>query len=160
MVEPSCTKEGHVRISCECGYCSEEVIEKLPHHFVEGKCTCGEVEIIKVSVVNSDSTNTISIEYGSKINPQNYDFLQIDDEFFKAWCNGDEIFSFETLITDEITLTPKYYDKVTVTFVDENGEVLNAKYAEQRAAQYIKQWCVKDYKAEPTFDGSEEVELY
>ena len=44
--------------------------------------------------------------------------------------------------------------------IDENGEVLNAKYAEQRAAQYIKQWCVKDYIAEPTFDGSEEVELY
>ncbi|MEE0060246.1 MAG: hypothetical protein UE295_05400 [Acutalibacteraceae bacterium] len=41
-----------------------------------------------------------------------------------------------------------------------NGEVLNAKYAEQRAAQYIKQWCVNDYKAEPTFDGSEEIELY
>lgn len=44
--------------------------------------------------------------------------------------------------------------------VDENGEVLNAKYAAQRVAQYIKQWCVKDYKAEPTFDGSEEIELY
>ena len=127
VVEPSCNKEGYVKITCECGYCSEEVIEKLPHHFVEGKCTCGEVEIIKVSVVNGDITNTIDIAYGSKINPQNYDFLQIDDEFFKAWCNGDEIFSFETLITDEITLTPKYYDKVTVTFVDENGEVLETK---------------------------------
>lgn len=44
--------------------------------------------------------------------------------------------------------------------VDENGEVLNAKYAEQRAAQYIKQWCVKDYQAKPSFDGSDEVELY
>ncbi len=44
--------------------------------------------------------------------------------------------------------------------VDENGEVLNAKYAEQRAAQYIKQWCVSDYTAEPTFVGSEEIELY
>lgn len=44
--------------------------------------------------------------------------------------------------------------------VNENGEVLNAKYAEQRAAQYIKQWCVKDYKAEPSFDGTGEAELY
>ena len=44
--------------------------------------------------------------------------------------------------------------------LDENGEVLNAKYAEHRAAQYIKQWCVKEYVAEPTFEGSEEIELY
>ena len=51
VVEPSCTKEGYVKITCECGYCSEEVIEKLPHHFVEGKCICGEVEVIKVSFV-------------------------------------------------------------------------------------------------------------
>jgi len=29
--------------------------------------------------------------------------------------------------------------------LDENGEVLNAKYAERRAAQYIKQWCVEGY---------------
>ena len=44
--------------------------------------------------------------------------------------------------------------------LDENGEVLNAKYAEHRAAQYIKQWCIKEYIAEPTFEGSEELELY
>ena len=96
VVEPSCTKEGYVKITCECGYCSEEVIEKLSHHFVEGKCTCGEVEIIKVTVVNGDITNTIDIAYGSKINPQNYAFLQIDDEFFETWCSDDEVFNFET----------------------------------------------------------------
>lgn len=44
--------------------------------------------------------------------------------------------------------------------LDENGEVLNAKYAEHRAAQYIKQWCIKEYIAEPTFEGSGELELY
>ena len=31
--------------------------------------------------------------------------------------------------------------------LDENGGVLNAKYAEHRAGEYIKQWCVKDYNA-------------
>ena len=66
---------------------------------------------------------------------------------------------------DEFRESPSLLETVYAIFinnleVDENGQVLNAKYAEQRAAQYIKQWCIKDYKAEPTFDGSKEVELY
>ena len=145
VVEPSCTKEGYVKVTCECGYCSEAVIEKLYHHFVEGKCTCGEVEIIKVTVVDGDITNTIDIAYGSKINPQNYAFLQIDDEFFEAWCSKNVIFNFETPITDELTLTSKYYDKVTVTFVDEDGDVLETK-------QIIK-GSNASTDVEPTKDG-------
>lgn len=61
--------------------------------------------------------------------------------------------------------SPSLLETVYAIFInnlelDENGKVLNTKYAEQRAAQYIKQWCVKGYIAEPTFDGSDEVELY
>ena len=44
--------------------------------------------------------------------------------------------------------------------MDKNGIVLNAKYAEQHAAQYIRQYCDPDYEAVPSFAGSEEVELY
>ena len=44
--------------------------------------------------------------------------------------------------------------------MDENGTVLNAKYAEQRAAQYIREYCDSDYKANPSFSGTGECELY
>ena len=66
---------------------------------------------------------------------------------------------------NEFRESPSLLEIVYAIFInnlelDENGEVLNAKYAEQRAAQYIKQWCVEGYMAEPTFEGSEEIELY
>ena len=44
--------------------------------------------------------------------------------------------------------------------MDEDGNVLNAKYAEQRAAQYIRKYCDPTYEPTPSFDGSDEVELY
>lgn len=44
--------------------------------------------------------------------------------------------------------------------LDENGTVLNAKYAEQRAAQYIRQYCDPTYIVEPSFADSDECELY
>ena len=43
--------------------------------------------------------------------------------------------------------------------IDENGIVLNAKYAEKRAAQYIRQYCDNTYKIEPPLEDWE-VELY
>lgn len=42
--------------------------------------------------------------------------------------------------------------------MDESGRVLNAKHAEHRAAQYIRQYCEGD-QAEPPFEGWE-VSLY
>jgi hypothetical protein len=39
--------------------------------------------------------------------------------------------------------------------MDDNGTVLNAKYAEQRAAQYIRQYCDETYRAEPDFEDWE-----
>lgn len=43
--------------------------------------------------------------------------------------------------------------------MDENGTVLNAKYAEMRAAQYIRQYCDRSYVVDKPFEGWE-VELY
>lgn len=36
--------------------------------------------------------------------------------------------------------------------MDENGRVLNYKYAEKRAAQYIRRWYEPDYTVEPPFE--------
>ena len=36
--------------------------------------------------------------------------------------------------------------------LDENGRVLNAKYAERRATEYLKEYCIPDYKAYPAFE--------
>lgn len=44
---------------------------------------------------------------------------------------------------------------VNVIEVDANGQVLNAKYAEKRATDYIKSYCIKDYVVEPPFEGWE-----
>ena len=43
--------------------------------------------------------------------------------------------------------------------IDENGIVLNAKYAEKRATQYIRSYCDQTYEAEPPFEDWE-VELH
>jgi hypothetical protein len=43
--------------------------------------------------------------------------------------------------------------------IDKNGIVLNAKYAEKRAAQYIRSYCDKTYKIKPDFE-SRELELH
>ena len=66
---------------------------------------------------------------------------------------------------DKFKESPSLLEQVYAIFVnnlelDENGNILNAKYAEQRAAQYIREYCDSAYHAEPPFDGSDEVNLY
>lgn len=43
--------------------------------------------------------------------------------------------------------------------MNDNGEVLNAKYAEKRAAQFIRSYVDTTYEVEPPFEDWE-VELY
>ena len=43
--------------------------------------------------------------------------------------------------------------------LDENGMVLNAKYAEKRATDYIRQYCDQNFKVEPEYEDWE-IELY
>lgn len=43
--------------------------------------------------------------------------------------------------------------------LDEHGHVLNAKYAEQRAAQYIRSYVDGQYKVQPAFEDWE-IQLY
>lgn len=66
---------------------------------------------------------------------------------------------------DEFRESPSLLERAYAIFVnnlelDEAGNVLNAKYAEQRAAQYIRQYCVPGYVADPPFEDSEELNLY
>lgn len=44
--------------------------------------------------------------------------------------------------------------------MDKDGTVLNAKHAEQRAAQYIRAYCDPTYKVDPSFYETGECELY
>ena len=39
--------------------------------------------------------------------------------------------------------------------MDENGQVLNAKYAEKRATDYIRQYCDSNFKVEPPYEDWE-----
>lgn len=43
--------------------------------------------------------------------------------------------------------------------LDENGNVLNAKYAEKRAVDYIRSYCDPKFKVEPPYEDWE-TELY
>jgi len=43
--------------------------------------------------------------------------------------------------------------------LDENGEVLNAKYAEKRAVDYIRSYCDPSFTVEPPYEDWE-IELY
>lgn len=60
----------------------------------------------------------------------------------------------------EFQESPSLLEQVYAIFLnnlelDKNGTVTNAKYAEQRAAQYIKQYCVEGYRSEPAFTDDE-----
>lgn len=66
---------------------------------------------------------------------------------------------------DEFKESPSLMEQIYAIFInslelDENGNVTNAKYAEQRAAQYIKQYCIEGYKPEISFKNSPELDLY
>lgn len=39
--------------------------------------------------------------------------------------------------------------------LDENGQVLNAKYAEKRATDYLRSYCDLNYKVEPPYEDWE-----
>ena len=39
--------------------------------------------------------------------------------------------------------------------LDENGEVLNAKYAEKRATDYLRSYCEPDFKVDPPYEDWE-----
>ena len=43
--------------------------------------------------------------------------------------------------------------------MDEKGEVLNAKYAEKRATDYLRSYCDPNFKVEPPYEDWE-TELY
>jgi hypothetical protein len=44
---------------------------------------------------------------------------------------------------------------VNVIELDENGTVLNAKYAEERATKYIRSYCDSSYEVQPPFEDWE-----
>ncbi|MTI29848.1 DUF7677 family protein [Xanthovirga aplysinae] len=39
--------------------------------------------------------------------------------------------------------------------LDENGKVLNAKFAEKRAVDYIRSYCDSSFKVDPPYEGWE-----
>jgi hypothetical protein len=39
--------------------------------------------------------------------------------------------------------------------LDENGQVLNAKFAEKRATDYLRQYCDSNFKVEPPYEDWE-----
>jgi len=43
--------------------------------------------------------------------------------------------------------------------LDEHGKVLNAKYAEKRAVDYLRSYCDREFKVEPPYEDWE-TELY
>ncbi len=43
--------------------------------------------------------------------------------------------------------------------LDENGDVLNAKYAEKRATDYIRAYCDSSFEVNPPYEDWE-IELY
>ena len=43
--------------------------------------------------------------------------------------------------------------------LDEDGKVLNAKYAEKRATDYLRSYCDPDFQVDPPYEGWE-VELH
>jgi len=56
---------------------------------------------------------------------------------------------------DPSAIEQAYAIYANVIELDESGEVLNAKYAEQRAADYIRSFCDDAFKVEPPYEDWE-----
>ena len=63
------------------------------------------------------------------------------------------------LIESPSLMEAAYAIFANVIELSDDGEPINAKYAEYRAAQYIRRWCDSSYVVNPPFE-SWEVELY
>ena len=61
--------------------------------------------------------------------------------------------------SDPSAIEQAYAIFVNVLELDENGEVLNAQYAQRRAIDYIRSYCDSAYKVHPPYEDWE-VALY
>lgn len=66
---------------------------------------------------------------------------------------------YSCIFREPSALEQAYAIFANVLEVGESGEVTNAKHAERRAAQFIRQYVDRGYTVEPPFEGWE-VELY
>ena len=60
---------------------------------------------------------------------------------------------------DPSAIEQVYAIYANVLELDESGNVLNAKYAEKRATDYIRAYCDSSFEVEPPYEGWE-TELY
>lgn len=66
---------------------------------------------------------------------------------------------YSCIFEDPSALERSYAIFANVIEMDDQGTVLNAKYAERRAAQYIRSYVDSSYQVEPEFEDWE-IELY
>lgn len=62
----------------------------------------------------------------------------------------------QTMIEEPSMLEIAYAIFANVLEFDESGAPINAKYAEYRAAQYIREYCDPSYRALPAFEAWEQ----
>jgi hypothetical protein len=63
------------------------------------------------------------------------------------------------LLAEPSALEQTYAIFANVLVLDDDGDVLNAKHAERRAAQYVRSYCDSCYTVDPPFEDWE-VELH
>ena len=128
FVDPTCTEDGYQIIETCCSEPKKIIIPALGHTYNEGICVnCGKKALIYIYVINGLTTHTISINYGDKIKIKDFDFLNINDESFDNWYNGDIVYDFNNVVTESFTLSAKYFNMYTVTFVDGDGNILDVE---------------------------------
>ncbi len=128
VVDPTCTQDGYKVIETCCKEPIINVIPALGHNYVDGICkTCSEKEELRITIINGTESNYITLKYGEVINVSNYDFLNINNEYFEGWYKDGKLYDFNDIITTSFTLTAKYFDTVTVTFQDDDGTILDVK---------------------------------
>lgn len=121
---------GHTYIEgiCErCGEIDPNYMESHIHKYVDGKCACGEKELINIYINNGKYSYTISVYYGDIISIDDYDFLNIEDEAFDNWYLDNIVYDFNNVVTESFSLNAKYFNIYTVTFIDSDGSVLDTQ---------------------------------
>ena len=105
-VKPTCTLDGKILYSCDCGYEEEEVLSATGHTFIDGVCFCGEISEVKVTYT------VVFLDYdGAIIKTNEYNLEDIieypndpvrDGYQFVGWSSDQK------LVDSNLTITALY----------------------------------------------------
>lgn len=99
------------------------------HNFINGKCDCGEIIIIKVYKVINDYSEEIDVQYNNVLGK--FEDPILEGYEFIGWFLDNDEFDFSKPITSSITIYAKFEEIFEVIFKDYNDSIIDIQYIQK-----------------------------